>query len=95
MTPGMASHIASPTLRNLAAPDSALAPLALVGSMTSVCLGASFARALFPALGAAGTVTLRIALAALLLVALHRAVAPTRCRDATRRASRSTASSSG
>ena len=50
----------------------ALAPLALVGSMTSVCLGASFAHALFPVAGAAGTVTLRIAIAALLLVALRR-----------------------
>jgi inner membrane transporter RhtA len=49
-----------------------LAPLALLGSMTSVCLGATFAHAMFATAGAAGTTSLRIALAALMLAALRR-----------------------
>ena len=61
---------AAPPLKT--ATPGALAPLALVGSMTSVCLGATFAHAMFATVGAAGTTTLRITIAALILVALRR-----------------------
>lgn len=46
--------------------------LALLGSMASVCVGNSFAKTLFPALGAAGTVTYRITIGAAILLALWR-----------------------
>ncbi|TYZ52681.1 EamA family transporter [Ralstonia solanacearum] len=46
--------------------------LALVGSMASVCVGNAFAKTLFPALGAAGTVTYRITIGAMILLALWR-----------------------
>ncbi|MDE2204927.1 MAG: EamA family transporter, partial [Burkholderiaceae bacterium] len=46
--------------------------LALMGSMASVCLGNSFAKTLFPALGAAGTVTYRITIGAAILLAVWR-----------------------
>ncbi len=45
---------------------------ALVASMVSLCLGTAVARQLFPSVGAAGTVTFRIVIAALILVALRR-----------------------
>lgn len=50
----------------------ALAVAALVASMASLCVGSSFAKSLFPVLGASGTAALRIALAAALLVVLWR-----------------------
>ncbi|CAJ0816902.1 Threonine/homoserine exporter RhtA [Ralstonia flaminis] len=46
--------------------------LALMGSMASVCLGNSFAKTLFPVLGAAGTVTYRITIGAAILLAFWR-----------------------
>lgn len=62
--------LSSPPLKTVA--PGALAPLALLGSMMSVCLGASFAKAMFATAGAAGTTSLRITLAALILIALRR-----------------------
>lgn len=50
----------------------ALAIAALVGSMASLCVGSSYAKSLFPLLGASGTAALRIALAAALLMAFWR-----------------------
>ncbi|WP_316902362.1 DMT family transporter [Ralstonia edaphi] len=46
--------------------------LALMGSMASVCLGNSFAKTLFPVLGAAGTVTYRVTIGAVILLAFWR-----------------------
>ncbi|CAJ0685810.1 DMT family transporter [Ralstonia mannitolilytica] len=46
--------------------------LALMGSMASVCLGNSFAKTLFPVLGAAGTVTYRVSIGAAILLAFWR-----------------------
>ncbi|MFP3891976.1 DMT family transporter [uncultured Ralstonia sp.] len=46
--------------------------LALIGSMASVCVGNSFAKTLFPALGAAGTVTYRVTIGAAILLAFWR-----------------------
>ena len=46
--------------------------LALMGSMASVCLGNSFAKTLFPVLGAAGTVTYRVTIGAAILLAFWR-----------------------
>ncbi|CAH0447129.1 hypothetical protein LMG10661_03193 [Ralstonia syzygii subsp. syzygii] len=46
--------------------------LALAGSMVSVCVGNAFAKTLFPALGAAGTVTYRVTIGAMILLALWR-----------------------
>ncbi len=45
---------------------------ALVGSIVSLCVGTSFAKHLFPVLGAQGTVALRVGFAALILVAFWR-----------------------
>ncbi|WP_041795027.1 EamA family transporter [Pararhodospirillum photometricum] len=59
------------TVRSLALPSSSVATLAPLGAavlaMVSITLGASFAKGLFPAIGAAGTTTLRLALAAVIL----------------------------
>ena len=49
-----------------------LAPAALVLSMVSLCVGTSFAKALFPAAGPYGMTALRIGLSMLLLVAVQR-----------------------
>lgn len=49
-----------------------LAPAALLLSMVSLCIGTSFAKALFPIAGAAGMTALRIGLSMLLLVAVQR-----------------------
>lgn len=54
------------------AAGSPLALAALLGAMVSVCTGTSYAKHLFPAVGATGVTALRIGLAALLLVALQR-----------------------
>lgn len=40
--------------------DTLLAVLALIGSMASLCVGTSFAKSLFGAIGAQGTVALRV-----------------------------------
>ncbi|MEB3198633.1 MAG: EamA family transporter [Candidatus Sericytochromatia bacterium] len=45
---------------------------ALVASMVSLCVGSSFAKTLFPVLGAAGTTALRLAFAAGLMLAIAR-----------------------
>ncbi|HEU0066641.1 MAG TPA: EamA family transporter [Sphingomonas sp.] len=49
-----------------------LAPLALIASMVSLCVGTSYAKALFPVAGAGGMTALRIGLSMLLLVAVQR-----------------------
>lgn len=46
--------------------------LALVGAVSSLALGTSFAKRLFPIIGAQGTSALRVGLAALILLALWR-----------------------
>jgi inner membrane transporter RhtA len=46
--------------------------LAVVGSMVSIQIGAALAQHLFPAVGALGTTTLRVVLAALILLAIRR-----------------------
>lgn len=45
---------------------------AVLGSILSVQIGAAMAKGLFPALGAAGTTTLRIGLSALMLIVVNR-----------------------
>ncbi|MNS46887.1 Threonine/homoserine exporter RhtA [compost metagenome] len=50
----------------------ALPYLALLGGMVSLAVGTSFAKGLFPIVGAEGTATLRVALSALVLVVLWR-----------------------
>lgn len=56
-----------------AAPQGARSPLVLVvGGILSVQVGASVAKNLFPSLGAGGTVLLRLAISALLLLVLAR-----------------------
>jgi inner membrane transporter RhtA len=52
--------------------DAAIPILALVGSMSSIQIGAALAQHLFPAVGALGTSTLRVCLAALILLAVRR-----------------------
>lgn len=61
------TDLASPAPRGLAAPLAALA-----AAMVSVQLGASFAKRLFPLVGAEGTVALRVGIGALLLAAVLR-----------------------
>jgi inner membrane transporter RhtA len=58
----------------VAARNSEAAPpiLALVGSMSSIQVGAALAQHLFPVAGAPGTTTLRVVLAALILLAIRR-----------------------
>ncbi len=52
---------------------SALRPAAaVVGGIVSMCVGTSFAKRLFPALGAEGTTALRVGFSALLLVSAWR-----------------------
>ena len=50
----------------------ALPYLALVGGMVSLAVGTSFAKGLFPLVGAEGTAALRVGLSALVLVAIWR-----------------------
>ncbi len=75
-SPFAAPHMSTPS--SLAPTSSAGHPslwmpvLALVGAMASVCVGNAFAKTLFPALGAAGTVTYRITIGAMILLALWR-----------------------
>lgn len=50
-----------------------LLPVAcMLGAIVSLCVGSSFAKTLFPALGATGTTAIRVGLAALILVAVWR-----------------------
>ena len=46
--------------------------IALLGSILSLSVGTSFAKTLFPFIGAAGTTFLRVSLAAILLLLIHR-----------------------
>ncbi len=57
---------------SFAAKPALLPVLALVGGSLSLTLGASFAKGLFPVVGAAGTTSFRTAFAAILLLALWR-----------------------
>ena len=65
--------MSSPTL-SLNSPrlSAALPYLALVGGMVSLAVGTSFAKGLFPLVGAEGTAALRVGLSALVLVAIWR-----------------------
>ena len=65
--------MSSPTL-DLNSPrlSAALPYLALVGGMVSLAVGTSFAKGLFPLVGAEGTAALRVGLSALVLVAVWR-----------------------
>ncbi len=49
-----------------------LPALALLGSITALCIGTSFAKRLFPLVGAEGTSALRVGFSALVLLALWR-----------------------
>jgi len=49
-----------------------LAPLAVLGSIVSLCVGSSYAKSLFPVLGAPGLTAYRVGFAALMLVAFWR-----------------------
>jgi len=49
-----------------------IAVLALTGSMASLCIGTSYAKHLFAALGAQGTTALRVTFAAIILLAVWR-----------------------
>jgi inner membrane transporter RhtA len=49
-----------------------VAVLALTGSMASLCIGTSFAKSLFAALGAQGTTALRVGFSALILLCVWR-----------------------
>lgn len=52
--------------------STALPVAALLGSMASLCVGSSFAKSLFPALGAEGATAIRVTFAAVLLVCVFR-----------------------
>ena len=55
------------------ASSSTLLPtLSLIGAMASLCIGTSFAKSLFPYVGAQGTTAYRIAIGALILLAIWR-----------------------
>jgi len=56
----------------LSQPSVPAAVACLVGSLVSLCVGTSFAKSLFPLVGAQGTVALRTAFAAMILLALWR-----------------------
>ncbi|XAH25842.1 DMT family transporter [Xylophilus sp. GW821-FHT01B05] len=56
----------------LSQPSVPVAVACLVGSLISLCVGTSFAKSLFPAIGAQGTVALRCTFAAVILLALWR-----------------------
>ncbi|WP_313104861.1 DMT family transporter [Brevundimonas sp.] len=59
-------HLNSPRL------SAALPYLALTGGIVSLSLGTSFAKSLYPMVGAAGTASLRVGLSALILLAIWR-----------------------
>ena len=50
--------------------SAALRYLALAGGMVSLAVGTSFAKGLFPLVGAEGTAALRVGLSALVLIAI-------------------------
>jgi len=58
--------------RMTAARQTLLAIAALMGSLVSLCSGTSFAKSLFPAVGAEGTTTYRLVFATLMLMLLWR-----------------------
>lgn len=61
------------TSQAAAAPQGVAAPaLAILGSLVSVNAGAAWAKGLFPAVGSAGVVALRVGLSALILLAIVR-----------------------
>lgn len=63
----------SPTAIAIAAPPSRVWPyLALAGSMLSFCIGTSFAKQLFPLIGAPGAIAYRVGFSALVLLAIFR-----------------------
>jgi len=65
--------MSSPTLPLISPRLSAALPyLALAGGMVSLAVGTSFAKSLFPLVGAEGTAALRVGLSALVLVAIWR-----------------------
>ncbi|MFZ4166154.1 EamA family transporter [Brevundimonas sp. NPDC058933] len=65
--------MSSPTLPlNSPRLSAALPYLALAGGMVSLAVGTSFAKSLFPLVGAEGTAALRVGLSALVLVAIWR-----------------------
>lgn len=66
----MSSAPSAPT--RIPAPIAALPYLALLGGMVSLAVGTSFAKQLFPVVGAEGTSALRVGLSALVLVAIWR-----------------------
>lgn len=49
-----------------------LAPLAVLGSVISLCVGSSYAKSLFPVLGAQGVTAFRVGFAAVMLLAVWR-----------------------
>lgn len=49
-----------------------LPTLSLIGAMASLCIGTSFAKSLFPAVGAQGTTAYRIVIGAIILIAFWR-----------------------
>ena len=55
-----------------ASPSTLLPTLSLIGAMASLCIGTSFAKSLFPLVGAQGTTAYRIAIGALILLAFWR-----------------------
>lgn len=63
---------ASPVSTSPAAKTLWLPILALIGSMASLCIGTSFGKTLFPAVGAQGTTAYRITVAALILLVIWR-----------------------
>jgi len=60
------------TLQTSSADVKILAPLAVLGSVVSLCVGSSYAKALFPVLGAQGLTAYRVGFAALMLIAFWR-----------------------
>lgn len=61
-----------PPARGAPAASTLLPVAALVGGMVSLQCGATFAKTLFPAIGASGTASLRVAFSALILLAVWR-----------------------
>ena len=60
------------SVKTLKPGDAAISVAALITGMVSLQCGATFAKSLFPALGAAGTSSLRVGFSALILLALWR-----------------------
>jgi inner membrane transporter RhtA len=60
------------TERNVVGEVNLLAPLAVLGSVVSLCVGSSYAKSLFPLLGAQGVTAYRVGFAAIMLLLLWR-----------------------